>query len=243
MRKPRIYHPQTLQVGTDVVLSENACSHVLKVLRLRPGDALTLFDGNGAEFSAQLMEQSKNWATVKVLDKNEVSVESPLQIHLAQGLCRSEKMDYVIQKSVELGVVSIVPILTERVTVKLSSDRAEKKIQHWQSKIIHACEQCGRNIVPRIGTPKPLVDWMKTTGSGTKFILSPTQARKLSEFSPATPEIYIAIGPEGGFSESEIQSAEQNNLYPLQLGPRISRTETAAVATLSALQTLWGGMN
>jgi 16S rRNA (uracil1498-N3)-methyltransferase len=180
---------------------------------------------------------------VKVDQYNPREAESPISLCLAQGISRGEKMDYTIQKAVELGVTKIIPLLTERCTVKLDADRREKRLQHWQSIIISACEQSGRNKIPTLLPPQAFHHWLPTANADQCFVLAPTANQKLEKISlKNNAEVILLIGPEGGLSDGEIALASDQSFIPLNLGPRILRTETAAVAALSALQCIYGDL-
>lgn len=244
---PRFYIEQEPVVGQRMVLPQAASHHAIRVLRLAPGDTITLFTGKKGEFSAQIAEHSKHSTTVTINQYLDITRESPLKIELAQAICANEKMDWIVQKAVEMGVTRIQPITTTRSLIRLSSERASKRLLHWQKIIIAACEQCGRNHIPDIQPIQSFNHWLdqkKTchTDQNTCFILSPTaQARLKAMPEPkADTQLTLAIGPEGGFTPDEEAAAIQAKFTPIQLGQRILRTESAALATIAAMQTLWG---
>lgn len=241
MREPRIYHPEPLQPFAEVALSEDAANHVGRVLRLREGALLQLFCGDNHVYPATIVSASKKHVSVKLDDAIEQNQESTLEVHLAQGISRGERMDFVLQKSVELGVKSITPLFTERCTVKLNAERLEKKQEQWQRIVISACEQSGRNYVPRVHTPSTLEDWLSQPPQGTRVILEPTANHSIGAL-PATQQVELLIGPEGGFSSGEIERCVQQGCQGVRLGPRILRTETAALAALTALQCHFGDL-
>lgn len=242
MRIPRVFHDGYLQPDTEVELANQASQHLLRVLRLNVGDKVYLFNGQGGEYHAEIIRATKNTATVRVITYKEIHNESPLRIHLAQGISRGERMDFVIQKAVELGVDTITPLFTERCGVKLTSEREQKRIEHWRNVAISACEQSGRCIVPTINAPLTLNEWLQQNDS-LCLVCDPLSAKKISEIQLKDKLISVLIGPEGGLSEKELEHARQNGTEALSLGPRILRTETAAIAALVALQMQWGDLN
>lgn len=241
MRIPRIYLPVPLAPGALVTLDEMATRHVTRVLRLRPGAAVVLFNGEGGEYAAVLKEAGREGLTARVSVFHAVECESPLSITLAQGVSRAERMDYTIQKAVELGVTRIVPVFTARSVVDLRGDRLQRRLQHWQGVIIAACEQCGRNRVPALAAAVELADWLHgaTIPDACRLVLNHRATDALHTRAPGTA-LTLLIGPEGGLEEQEIAQAERAGFVGVRLGPRVLRTETAAVTALAALQTLWG---
>lgn len=240
MRITRIFYPNEIAVNAEIVLDIGASSHLLKVLRLELNTLIVLFNGRGGEFIAKLTTQKNNRAIIRVISFVAKELESPIKIHLAQGIGRGEKMDYIIQKAVELGIHKITPLFTEYCNVKLDLERTEKRLAHWQSIIISACEQSGRNYLPKIADPKNLSDWFFQEQNSLKLILDPGANKSLADIPVPNSEITILIGPEGGLSTNEIELAKKNNFIAVRLGARILRTETAALATISALQTKFG---
>ena len=239
----RIFQPIALQIGSHIRLDESASHHVARVLRADLNDPLTIFNGQGGEYLGNITEISKKNVDVLITDFNPREAESPLALYLAQGISRGEKMDYTIQKAVELGVKKIIPLFTEHCNVKLDEDRREKRLQHWQSIIISACEQCGRNRIPEIVKPDTLENSLPALQADYCFVLAPHAEQKLSQFRiKKNQRVILLIGPEGGLSEQEIQQAKQFNFQPLALGPRVLRTETAAIAAITALQSHFGDM-
>lgn len=222
-------------------LPEPAVRHVVRALRLQPGDLLTVFDGRGGEYDATLARSARNEAWVQVEMFREREAESALAITLVQGISRGERMDYAIQKAVELGVHTIVPVFNERSVVQLKGDRADRRQAHWQGVARSACEQCGRNRVPGLHMPVSFTEWLDTwNGGGQGLALSPTAQRCLAELPAPEQPITVLIGPEGGLTDNELHLACARGFDTVRLGPRVLRTETAAVAVLAALQTLWG---
>jgi 16S rRNA (uracil1498-N3)-methyltransferase len=241
MRISRFYLPALLTAGETVVLDDSAFNHAVRVLRLKPGAALVLFDGAGAAFVATLVEVGKRQARACVSEAMPGGVESPLRVVLVQGISRGEKMDYALQKTVELGVAAIQPVFTERGGVGLTGERLVRKIEHWQRIIIGACEQCGRNRLPEMGEPLPLADWLaRSIEPGLRLLLDPQAKQGLRGLEPPAGSITLLIGPEGGLSPAEVGGARSVGFAGIRLGPRILRTETAGVATLAAVQALWG---
>lgn len=242
MRCPRIYSPQTLTPNSTIALDADAAHHIARVLRMQSGDELILFNGDGGEYRA----------TIAAIDKKSVQValgacatserESPLAIHLGIAISKGERMDWVIQKATELGVAQITPLQTERVEVRLSGEREEKKSSHWRAIAISACEQCARNRIPIINAPQPLAAWLENIEADVKFVLHHRSETTFTAIAPPPQNVALLIGPEGGLSELEIRLAEKKNFAPLRLGPRVMRTETAPLAALSILQFLWGDL-
>lgn len=243
MRLTRVHVPGPLAPGSRRALEGDAANHIARVLRLRPGDPLTLFDGSGAEHPARIEEFHRSAVIVTVGDPSAPLRESPLCLTLAQGISRGERMDWVVQKSTELGVSHIVPIQTERTVVKLDAQQSARKLQHWQAIAIAACEQSGRNTLPRIAAPQTLHDFLRDTDAdATRLLLSPAGALRINDLTPRACRITVLIGPEGGLSEPEQRAALGAGFLAVRLGPRVLRTETAAVAALTLLQHRFGDL-
>ncbi len=240
MRIPRIYQPVSLRRGQLIELDGQAAVHLTRVLRLRAGDALCLFNGQGGEFSARLVAVGRRTASIEVGAFSSREVESGLQLVLAQGVSRGERMDYTVQKAVELGVSCIVPLETARTTVNLDGERRAKRLAHWQGVANAACEQSGRNRVPPVTAVRGLHEWLAVAGPGLKLVLHHRADKSLAELPPPEGPVSLLVGPEGGLSEAEIDAAVDSGFRPLRLGPRVLRTETAALSALSVLQWLWG---
>ena len=243
----RFYHPAEISIEQLIELSVENKHHAARVLRLKKGDSITLFNGHGGEFSAHIEDISKSSTTVLIEAYHDINCESPLDITLAQAICVNEKMDWIIQKAVELGVTCIQPVSTVRSFVHLSDERSSKRLQHWQKIIISACEQCGRNHLPQILPLILLPEWLsnkKATQSShdLNLMLSTTATESLRNIPqpPASTHIALLIGPEGGFTQEEEVAILHTGFIPVRLGKRILRTESAALAAISALQTLWG---
>jgi 16S rRNA (uracil1498-N3)-methyltransferase len=243
MRIPRIYLPNILSTNHTVYLDENAVRHVVKVLRLKKGAPLILFNGKGGEYQAVLEAVDKKQVLVRLGEYVEREVESNLDIVLAQGVSRGERMDYTIQKAVELGVKKIIPLFMIRTVVNLDERRMIKRVQHWQQIAINACEQCGRNQVPEVHDIQDYRHWLDEPPAGGKFILHHAAAKRLSDVRECNNPVTLLAGPEGGFSNEEISLAKKVGFIPLRLGPRILRTETAALVALSLLQMRWGDLD
>lgn len=242
MTIPRIYYPHPLKTGLLATLDESSSRHLLTVLRLKIGAPLEIFNGQGGAYASVLHACQKKLAVIQTGEWLSTERESPLKIHLGQAISRGERMDYTVQKSVELGVHQITPLFTERCGVQLRVDRAENRVQHWQKIAISASEQCGRCQVPPIENPRSLTEFFAQT-TGLRFICSPCDDLKIfPEYSKLISQITLLIGPEGGFSPPEIGQAQQAGFIPLSLGPRILRTETAAVVALTLLQNRWGDL-
>ncbi len=240
MRKTRIYTSQLLQNQTRLALDEEAARHVARVLRMNPGDRIVLFNGQGGEYDARLTQVDKHTVSVQLEGFNDRDIESGLDIELVQAISRGDRMDITIQKAVELGVGSIQPLFTSRCNVKLAGERLIKKHQHWHKIIISACEQCGRTSLPELHQPLDFQAWIaarKIADSG--LILDPLTEQTCKALDPQD-RISLLVGPEGGLSEQEIDDALAKGFTRVRLGPRVLRTETAALAIITAVQTLWG---
>lgn len=230
--------------GAEIELDGDQSRYLGKVLRARVGDRVAVFNGEGPEWPATILRISRSSVSLALGDSVEAGTESPLKIHLVQGISRGERMDIVVQKATELGVKRITPVLTEFGVVKLDSDRAEKRRDHWQRIAASACEQSGRTRPPLIDTPLPLKSWFgaKPASTDTELILTPVATTSLASLSAPKTKVCVLIGPEGGFSSTEYGDAEVSGFTAVALGPRVLRTESAAIAALSVLQSLWGDM-
>lgn len=237
---PRFYLPENLSVGQTVALPDNIVRH-LNVLRVRPNENITLFDGKGKAHAAQLTVLEKRRAEAEILHEDTTDNESPLNITLIQSISSGDRMDFTLQKSVELGVTAIQPVISERCIVRLDGERAAKRLARWQEIIISACEQSGRNTVPPV---LPIIGYRealdKMPSESTKLIMSINRARKLGDIRQPSGAIVFMVGPEGGWTEQEEQQAFDAGFQAVTLGKRILRTETAPLAALAAMQTLWG---
>lgn len=242
MRAVRIYQPGNYGTGQLLELSPEASQHVGVVLRMQVGEHLTLFCGDNREFDAIIETVKKKQVIVVVGSIKDVSRESPLAIHLAQAISKGERMEWVMQKAVELGVASITPIITERCVVKLDQERMAKKLHQWQAIVIAACEQSGRNSVPTVHLPITLNRYVEEVQAELKFILHPGKNKTWRDYTFKAADVVLLIGPEGGLSEQEVQYTCKYGFQPLSLGPRILRTETAAITALSVLQAVGGDL-
>ena len=241
MRLTRVHVDVELQTGRRLTVEGSAGNHISRVLRLRVGDALTLFNGQGGEYAGSIDEIRRDTVVVSILERRDVDRESPCQLTLAQGISRGERMDWVVQKATELGVWQIAPIFTERSIVQLDEKQASRKLQHWRSIAIAACEQSGRNRVPQITQPVGLYELLeKRTSSGTALLLSPGAPLRIADLASTGTQITVLIGPEGGLADVEQQAAVKAGFTPVRLGPRVLRTETAAVCALTLLQQKFG---
>ena len=243
MRLTRVYVEEALTGGTRGLVSGNAANHIARVLRLGVGDALTLFDGRGGEYAARIEALKKDAIEVAVGEHVTLERESALALTLAQGVSRGERMDWVMQKATELGVQRIVPLITKRSVVRLDPGQAQRKLQHWRGIIIASCEQCGRNRLPQLGAPQDLQEFLgsKTEAAGMRLLLSPAGTLHISAIKPVK-NFTVLIGPEGGLAPEELHAALAQGFVGVQLGPRILRTETAAIAALAALQQSFGDL-
>jgi 16S rRNA (uracil1498-N3)-methyltransferase len=245
MSAPRFYCPPPLPLSTNYELPPEAAHHASRVLRLRVGDAVQIFDGLGNALDATINAISGKHVMLGNLQACMVQPDSGLHIVLAQSMCTGDKMDWVVQKATELGAAEIVPVQTQRSVAKLSGERAEKRTEHWRNVTVSACEQSGRNTLPRLHAPQDLGAWLSEMhqAAGSKFILLPGGAGNLQSQPKPKGRATLLIGPEGGFTTDEANVAQQAGFIPVLLGPRVLRTETAALAGIAALQTLWGDFN
>lgn len=242
-RVPRIYCPDLPAEGAVAALGAGPARHLLRVLRLGPGAALRLFDGRGREHAAQVEGAQLDGATARVLAACETLPESPLRITLLQGIGRGERMDLAVQKATELGVASIVPVLTARSVVRLRGERAARRQAHWQGVAVSACEQCGRAVVPEVLGPRDLAAALAALPvGGARVLPDPGAATALAALERPVGGLALLIGPEGGLDERERRQARAAGFRAVRLGPRILRTETAAIATITLAQGLWGDL-
>ncbi|MEW6689790.1 MAG: 16S rRNA (uracil(1498)-N(3))-methyltransferase [Pseudomonadota bacterium] len=241
-RMPRLYVEAKLQQGAGLALPPEAAHHAARVLRLREGDAVLLFDGRGGEYGARLRMPGRGQVIAEIDARRETERESPLAVTLAQGVSSGEKMDFTIQKAVELGVAAVQPLLAEKSVVRLSGERAAKRLAHWRRVAIAACEQCGRNRLPEIREPKSPGVYCRTADAlSMRILLSPEGDRSLRDRMPGPGQkVILAVGPEAGFSSEEEALLVAAGFAKVRLGPRVLRTETAALAALAALNALAG---
>ncbi len=238
---PRFYEDQALHVGADLELGPDAASHIGRVLRMQADEHIVLFNGEGREYKAVLREVAKKKVRVELLACCEESRQSTLKVHLGQVLSKGPRMDFVIQKATELGVHRITPLFSERSEVRLGTERAEKRLAHWRKVAISACEQSGRNLLPEIASPLNLSQWIADVEADAKWVLHGSGDSTL-HCDRDVNSCVVAVGPEGGFSDSEIAEAKQFGFLVTRLGPRILRTESAPLAALSILQYLYGDL-
>jgi 16S rRNA (uracil1498-N3)-methyltransferase len=244
MRLTRVYVDAPVVAGKRLVVAGSAANHIARVLRLRSGDALTVFDGSGGEFGAHVEEFRKEAVVVSVEEHRALDRESPLSLTLAQGVSRGERMDWIIQKATELGASRIVPVFTKRSVVRLDDKQAERKLQHWRAIAVSACEQCGRNRLPDVGTPVDFFDVLPPGFSAgeTRLLLSPTGDLRIDDLKEVAKGITVLIGPEGGLEDVEHEAAIAAGFKAVRIGPRVLRTETAAIAALTIIQRYFGDL-
>ncbi len=242
MRTIRIYTAEDLQESNTISLEAKAVKHIKDVLRMSAGESLILFNGDGHDYSAVISELGKKQIRVEIESRQAVNNESTLAIHLLQPLCRAEKMDWCLQKATELGVSMITPFISSRVNINLAANRVEKKMYHWKSVIQSACEQSGRARLPVLNIPVSFNTAINNSDRyALKLIASPTAVKnKLPNSETSLPQCICAIGPEGGFDQSEIEQAENKGFTSLLIGPRILRLETAVISALTLCQARWG---
>jgi 16S rRNA (uracil1498-N3)-methyltransferase len=240
MSTPRFYCALALTAGNSVILPAETFHHAIRVRRLRVGDELVLFAGDGSEARATLVTIGRDAADAAISSVAATDRESPLRVTLLQGLSAGDRMDYTLQKAVELGVTGIVPITTQRSVVRLDRDRADRRIAHWRQIVIGACEQSGRNRIPEVLPVVSLPEGLAAVSAAQRFVLSFDGAARLRDVLAPTDSVALLVGPEGGLTADEARTARDAGFAPLSLGPRVLRTETAAVAALAAMQALWG---
>ena len=245
----RVYVDSPVAAGKRVVVEGSAANHIARVLRLRSGDSLTVFDGSGGEFGARIEEFRKETVVVAVEEHRPLDRESPLPLTLVQGISRGERMDWIIQKATELGASRIVPVFTKRSVVRLDEKQAERKLQHWRAITVAACEQCGRNRIPDLAAPVDFFDMLtgdssaRTDSAGsTRLLLSPTGDLRIDDLQDVGKGITVLIGPEGGLEDVEQEAAVTAGFKAVRLGPRVLRTETAAIAALTIIQRYFGDL-
>lgn len=239
--RARLYCPLPLRSGVEIELPELAAHHAARVLRLRSGDAITLFTGDGGEFDAELTSVGARAVVARVGDAHAVERESPLAVTLVQGLASAERMDWIVQKAVELGAAAIAPVATARSVARLDPARAARREAHWRSIAVSACEQCGRNRLPRLRPLSDLGTYLaETAHAKLRLVLAPDASVSLSEVDRPEGSVDLLVGPEGGLAPDEVAAAHRAGFGGVMLGPRILRTETAALAAMSAMNCLWG---
>ena len=237
--QPRIYTPEDLALNSRLDLDSQASTHLIKVLRLNEGAELRLFNGDGCEYLAQITVANKKNAQVEISAVLSTDPKVSFPLHLGQVISKGDRMDFTIQKATELGITDITPLWSERCDVRLKGERLEKKMEHWKKVAISACEQSGRNHIPTIHPAMNYQDWARSVETDTKLVLHTRDQKPLAEIkTPAS--VALLVGPEGGITDEEVEFCIQQGFTGLTLGPRILRTETAALAALSLFQYLWG---
>ncbi|MUV15685.1 16S rRNA (uracil(1498)-N(3))-methyltransferase [Noviluteimonas gilva] len=242
MRTTRVFVDMPLKPGALITLPDDAAAHLVRVLRLQEGDACVLFNGDGGDYSASLLVANKRGVQAQVLARREVDNESPLRIALVQGIARGEKMDWILQKATELGVASVLPVQSDRSEVKLEPERAVKRLAHWRSVVVSACEQSGRARVPDVAVVQPLSGVAASLESPHRFLLDPEAGDTIATMQAIEGACVLAVGPEGGWSERDRATLQAAGFTGLRLGPRVLRTETAGVAAIAALQARFGDL-
>jgi 16S rRNA (uracil1498-N3)-methyltransferase len=243
VRLTRVHCAAPLAIGGELALSGTAASHVARVLRLRVGDALVVFDGRGADFRAEIVAIAGGAVRVRLLEPLMIRPESPLAITLVQAIARGERMDWTLQKATELGASAIAPVLAARSVVRLDARRAEAKLRHWQAVVIAACEQAGRSRLPELMPPESLREHLaRAPEPGTRLVLDPDADTELAATPSPGDAVQLLVGPEGGFDADELAAARHAGYRPARLGPRVLRTETAGIVAMAILQSRWGDL-
>jgi 16S rRNA (uracil1498-N3)-methyltransferase len=240
MRLPRIHSAQPLAPGIKTELNAQAAHRLLQVLRLKPGRELVLFNGDGRDYQAVLVATAKRSAKVEITGQTDLEPLPPLTIHLGLGISKSERMDFAVQKAVELGTSSITPLITEHCVVRIAAQRLNNRLSHWRKVITASCEQSGRRRLPELREVSMLQSWLDQHNGGVGILLDPRAGRTLPQLSAPGPQIAVLSGPEGGLTRGECELALQTGFRSVRLGPRVMRTETAPLAAIAAIQTLWG---
>ena len=241
MRKIRLYTPQALKPNITIELNEATSIRLTRVLRIRVGDSVTLFNGDGFDWNTTVTKTRNTLVTVAIGSSEQLNNESPIKIHLGLCLSKGERFDWAVQKVTEMGITEVTPLFSERVDVKLPANRVTKRIAHWQKIVIGACEQCGRAMVPTINEPRSLIDWTDFVTADLKLLMHHRQIRsQLTDTPPQT--LAFLVGPEGGLTDTEILHAHKANFQSFRLGPRIMRTETAPIAMLAVIGAHWGDL-
>lgn len=239
MRVSRLYVNAALNVGGRIELDDDAAHYVRSVLRLKHDQNIVLFNGQGGEYVGRFSEVSRKHVRVEIETYSQRDVESPLQVNLGMGISRGDRMDWAVQKAVELGVAKLTPLLTERCVTKLTDDKKQQRLQHWQHIVQHAAEQSGRTRLPEMSDIIDISEWLSQQ-QGLRIFLDPYAQHSLTDLQPENQRVTLLSGPEGGFSEPERQLAKAVGFIPVRMGARILRTETAVLSALTAVQTLWG---
>lgn len=237
----RLFCSISLAHRAQAHLPSGAAHHAIRVLRLKRGDEVRLFNGEGGEYEASIHRVDKDSVTVDIGRHHHIERESKVRVCLAQAITTGDKMDYTLQKAVELGVARIQPLQSNRGVVRLNQERAEKRLQHWQNIVVSACEQCGRNTVPKVEPIKPFEEWVAATDpAAMRLMLSPHVELSLRDCPAPTGEVSLVVGPEGGLNQEEVAFAQVKGFTSVRMGQRVLRTETAPLAALAAMQILWG---
>ena len=242
MRNPRLYVDLPLAAGETVTLPESAGHYLMRVLRLGAGDTLTVFDGRGGEYGATVARASRGGVALAVGAHRSADRESALAVELGQGICKGDRMDLVVRKATELGVRTIRPLLCERTVVKLDPARAGRRIAHWRAVAVDAVQQSGRTRTPDLSGIEDVDTWLSHPGAGTGLFLSPHATSSISDLERPEGTVRLLVGPEGGLAPREVDRARAAGFTGLRLGPRVLRTETAALVALSVLQARWGDL-
>jgi 16S rRNA (uracil1498-N3)-methyltransferase len=243
MNQPRFYCREALSPGVHVELPESVARHAVRVLRMPPGAPMVLFDGRGGEYPARIERIEKDRVYAELGAWCEIERESPISVTLVQALQAGDKMDFTIQKAVELGVRHVVPVESRRSVLRLAGERATKRVAHWQGVVASACEQCGRNQVPQVAQLEKLEHWLARPVSGSlRLMLAPDGEQTLAEVPVPSGEVQLLIGAEGGLDPQEVVAAKQAGFVSVRMGPRILRTETAGLAALAVMQAMWGDL-
>ena len=240
MRQSRIYTPEDLAAKEKVELTGSTSHYLSRVLRLSAGDCVILFNGDGRDYSGEICDVQRQGVTISLMASRVSENESPLKITLVQAISRGERMDHSLQKATELGVFCIQPVTSQRVEVRLDENRRAKRLAHWQGVVISACEQSGRAVIPDVKAPLCLDEWVKSSAGLTRLVLDPTAKTRLSSLSITADAVSIVVGPEGGFSDGEMEDLRMGGVKEVSLGPRVLRTETAGPAAIAVLQAVYG---
>ena len=242
MRLTRLHVDRAMAIDDRIALPESAVGHLVRVLRAGIGDGCVLFNGDGHDYDARITAIGKRSVEVEILAARTIDNESPLRITLLQGIARGEKMDWILQKATELGVAAVLPVGSERSEVRLDAARADKRLAHWRSVVVSACEQSGRARVPEVAGPQPLATALAALAPVPRYLLDPLATEVVATLPATLRECVLAVGPEGGWSPRDRGQLLAAGFLGLRLGPRILRTETAGIAAIAALQSRAGDL-
>ncbi len=242
MRQTRIYTPQSLCVADTIELTGSTSHYLARVLRASRGDSIKVFNGDGQEFSGQVVDVQRQCVTVRLLNSRVPAMESPLRVTLVQAISRGERMDYSLQKATELGVSCIQPVSSQRVEVHMDEKRQAKRMTHWRAVMTSACEQSGRAVLPELKSPCCVDDWLIAQDPSRRLVLDPGATLKLSSLQITSNEVSVLVGPEGGLSGEELDRVKAAGVTPVSLGARILRTETAGPVAIAVLQACSGDL-